>query len=583
MQTVQSGVMRAPRTSVVAPPGSAVQAWQFQPSSRAAAPARQVQQPPPEPKERWAAPRRNPESSLPSAWTQSFSMNPDDVLGGGAFAKIFRVKEKATGKSFAVKVMNRPNFTLRGIGAQIEAEIEAMRRCAGNRYGRHVAQLCDFAEESEHVYLRMEMCSCDLLRYTGSQPNNVLKESEAMNWMRQLLLGLRDLHHVGVLHRDLKPENLLLTSEGVLKIADFGWCTDLRENPRALAGTFLYMAPEVLAQRSVQTEAVDVWSAGVTFFQLLTGRQLLNTYLGPGASGLSQCDPHEAIKVKTGRLVQEIFETCPPSDDQRPESLSMVSWNLIRRLLEPEVRRRATVVEALGHAWLHEAPTSSDSIPAAGAVISPRKSVVSQKMASSVVMKVPTPMRNRLRSGARHSEVHFSNVDEEYTSQDLSVTISRRARRASIAGEEAHREFEIQSEARPFAVHPRTRSSAVFEEMPISPRGGSFHISVARPEKMTTQELTAIYRAGLQQQTMARTMPVMQAQMAPAPQMIRLAAPAVHAVPQMRTSPRPVMATMMAAHPQVTMMSHQMAMPHQFGPMPLMQTARSTTFAAFRA
>merc|ERR1719215_1912205 len=111
-----------------------------------------------------------------------------------------------------------------------------------------------------------------------------------MNWTMQLMSGLRDLHNLGILHRDIKPENLL--------IADVGWCADLRDAPSSLAGTFQYMAPEMLLQRGVQTEAVDVWSSGVTMTQLLTGRQLLTTYLGPNATGLSATDPHQATKVK---------------------------------------------------------------------------------------------------------------------------------------------------------------------------------------------------------------------------------------------------------------------------------------------
>merc|ERR1719337_288282 len=121
-------------------------------------------------------------------------MNADEpLLGGGAFAKILRVAEKASGTPYAIKVMNRPNFAIRGIEAQLDAEIEAMRRCAKSRQCRHVVRLWETAEENQHVYLRLELCKFDLLRYSNSQPNMRLPEPDTTDFTRQLLVGLRDL------------------------------------------------------------------------------------------------------------------------------------------------------------------------------------------------------------------------------------------------------------------------------------------------------------------------------------------------------------------------------------------------------
>jgi len=301
----------------------------------------------------------SPELTVPTAWAQAYDINQEDgIIGGGAFAKISKLVDKTTGKPYAMKVMNRPNFVLRGIEKQIESEVDAMRRAVKNSYNRHIVKMYDVTEDNDHVYIRLELCHCDLLRLANAQPGCRLKENDASTYTRQLLLGLRDLHCVGVLHRDIKPENLLVALDGSLKIADFGWCADLRDAPSTLAGTFQYMAPEILGSKGVQTEAVDVWSAGVTVLQLLTGKQLLSTYLGPGATGLSATDPHQATKVKTGSLVSEIYETCPPCDEARLAiGLSWRCWDLIRRMLMPEVPMRVSVAEGLGHPWMQEAPT----------------------------------------------------------------------------------------------------------------------------------------------------------------------------------------------------------------------------------
>lgn len=306
---------------------------------------------------------RDPATSVPCAWASILELSDDCPLGSGAFAKIFRVADKSTGEPCAMKVINKPNFTMRGIGGQLDAEVNAMRRTSETSWCRHIVKLFGQCEESDHVYLRMELCQCDLLRYTNAQIESRLCESEAAVWTRQLYLGLRDLHCLGILHRDIKPENLLIAVDGTLRIADFGWCADLRDAPSTLAGTFLYMAPEVLGEHGIQTEAIDVWSAGVTVLQLLTGRPMLTTYLGPGSSGLSMTDPHRATKMKTGWLVAEIAEKCPPPENKRPADVSWRCWDFLRQLLVPNVCERISVADALVHPWLEEAPSQDSSLP----------------------------------------------------------------------------------------------------------------------------------------------------------------------------------------------------------------------------
>merc|ERR1719201_2642032 len=89
---------------------------------------------------------------LPFAWSEDFEVSSDaPVLGGGAFAEVFKVRHRLTQKPFAVKVMHRPNFTLRGIERQIEMEIRAMQLAARQaeeaRAENYIVQLIDFVEE----------------------------------------------------------------------------------------------------------------------------------------------------------------------------------------------------------------------------------------------------------------------------------------------------------------------------------------------------------------------------------------------------------------------------------------------------
>jgi len=227
----------------------------------------------------------------------------------------------------------------------------------------HILMLLDSTEEHDRVYLLLELCANgDLLQQMHRQPTGRLSENAVAVCAKQLLTGLRTLHALGVIHRDIKPENLLCTNENIIKIADFGWCAEVRDAPAALAGTFQYMAPEVL-KNEPQTEKADIWSLGVVLFELLTGRKMLTTNLGRGATGLTHDDPHGATAVKQERLIKEIISTCPPSYQTWPQDLSFLCWDFIRHFLLPDVNSRITAEAALHHPWL-ETFTLQMSTPA---------------------------------------------------------------------------------------------------------------------------------------------------------------------------------------------------------------------------
>eukprot|EP00746_Dinoflagellata_sp_MGD_P002988 gnl/MRDRNA2_/MRDRNA2_105828_c0_seq1.p1 gnl/MRDRNA2_/MRDRNA2_105828_c0~~gnl/MRDRNA2_/MRDRNA2_105828_c0_seq1.p1 ORF type:complete len:836 (+),score=113.95 gnl/MRDRNA2_/MRDRNA2_105828_c0_seq1:352-2508(+) len=359
-------------------------------------------------------------SPIPSAWANDFQINSEaPSLGGGAFAEVYRVEHKRTRVQYAIKVMHWPNFHLRGIEAQIDAEIRAMALAAQgwkNGEENHIVRMLRHTDEGEYVFVLLELCGQgDILRQLSAQSSGKFPEWKAAKWALHLFLGLKNIHSLGVIHRDIKPDNLLCCDDGTLKIADFGWCAEQRDKPTALAGTFQYMAPEVLKNQT-QTEAVDVWSAGATLFQLMTGRALLQTYLGPGATNLSGTNPHEATRIKQSWLIREIEENCPPHKDKKPDDLSLQCWDFLRGILHPDTQKRATVAEALRHPWLGNqlmressgqsqliTPSSAPSLepsPEPAIMMSPdRRSNASIES----VEKVPTPTKERSHVPGRNN------------------------------------------------------------------------------------------------------------------------------------------------------------------------------------
>lgn len=103
-----------------------------------------------------------------------------------------------------------------------------------------------------------------------------LSDQEIDCLFKQLLLGVQHIHQSGVAHRDIKPENLVMTTEGVLKIADFGVadvvqsCFDLEPRySQGRCGSEPYWSPELFSNEQYDGRALDVWSCAVTWHCLI--------------------------------------------------------------------------------------------------------------------------------------------------------------------------------------------------------------------------------------------------------------------------------------------------------------------------
>lgn len=154
-----------------------------------------------------------------------------------------------------------------------------------------------------------------------------------------MLNGIAYLHSRGIVHRDLKLENLMLGIPGNItqevKIVDFGLAKKATESAmRTVCGTPMYVAPEVVncIPGLMYHEAVDLWSAGVILFMLLSGYPPFH-------------DDNDAVlfeKIRKGRF---------DYDDEVWGHVSADAKDLIKQLLVVEPRKRLTAVEALQHAW----------------------------------------------------------------------------------------------------------------------------------------------------------------------------------------------------------------------------------------
>lgn len=257
-------------------------------------------------------------------------------IGKGGMGEVWLAWDLSLQRNVALKLLRAMSDTGPDMVARFEREALATSRLQSP----HVIQIFDYgASEDGLYYIAMEYL-------TGRDLGTIVKErgplnaGRAVNLMIQACLALEVAHHAGVIHRDIKPENLfLVTKEGeddCIKLLDFG-IVRFREPTGSnltwtgmLVGTPLYLAPE-LWTGSPADERSDIYSMGVTFYFLLTGRlpfaepdrtgrgALASIFANPTPAERSleqlvrQClMPDPAQRVPSARALREALESCRP-------------------------------------------------------------------------------------------------------------------------------------------------------------------------------------------------------------------------------------------------------------------------------
>ena len=184
-----------------------------------------------------------------------------DVLGKGGFGSVYTGHDSASGEAVAVKVFSR------GEGLAPRADREA--RTAQKLDHPNIHEVVGVAHDEEHAYLISQLVVGERFDRSG------LSDEQAVRAIAAVCDALAHAHARGVVHRDVKPANILVSNDGSVHLTDFGIARD--EDAREptiderLLGTLSYMAPEQAAGRRA-TGATDVWSAGLTLYATLTGR-----------------------------------------------------------------------------------------------------------------------------------------------------------------------------------------------------------------------------------------------------------------------------------------------------------------------
>ena len=262
-------------------------------------------------------------------------------LGKGGFATCFEVTALDTHRRYASKIVGKETMKKEHTKQKLLSEIKIHR----SLHHRNVVNFEHYFEDSDNVYILLEMCSTDTM-------NEILRrrkrfsELEVQSHVLQLVEALKYLQSQQVIHRDLKLANLFVNERMEIKLGDFGLAAKLEyegEKKRTICGTPNYIAPEILDTHIGHSFEVDVWSLGVIIYTMVVGKPPFETQdVQTTYDRIRMCNytfPEKvAISSQCKELITRILVVDPckrPTLDQIVESSFLNQGYTVPRLMPP--------------------------------------------------------------------------------------------------------------------------------------------------------------------------------------------------------------------------------------------------------
>lgn len=193
-----------------------------------------------------------------------------ETLGKGAMGVVYKAFDPGIERVVALKTIRSDIIDADRVGVAARFRNEA--KAAGRLNHPSIVAVYDFGEDQDVAFIAMEFVQGRALREFFSNQTQI-PIADSVSIMVQLLDALQYAHERGVVHRDVKPGNIIIMTDGRLKVADFGIARlDASEMTQvgSVIGTPSYMAPEQFLGKPADCRS-DLFSAGVVFYQLLTG------------------------------------------------------------------------------------------------------------------------------------------------------------------------------------------------------------------------------------------------------------------------------------------------------------------------
>ncbi len=257
-------------------------------------------------------------------------------IGSGGMADVFKGKDHKLNRFVAIKVMKQEYKGDKEFVSKFRVEAQA----AAGLTHPNIVSIYDVGEDNGCYYIVMELVEgITLKRYIEKKGRLTVKETITI--ATQICMGIEAAHNNHIIHRDIKPQNILISKDGKVKVTDFGIAKAATSNTinSSVMGSVHYTSPEQ-AKGKYSTEKSDIYSLGVTMYEMLTGKP---PYDGDSTVAIAVQHIQESFPdireevMDIPYSLEKIIEKCTmKSADRRYPNMGELIADLKQSLLTPD-------------------------------------------------------------------------------------------------------------------------------------------------------------------------------------------------------------------------------------------------------
>ncbi|MDY2699084.1 MAG: Stk1 family PASTA domain-containing Ser/Thr kinase [Lachnospiraceae bacterium] len=259
-----------------------------------------------------------------------------EKIGTGGMSDVYKAKDHKLNRMVAVKVLKQEFSENANFVSKFRIEAQA----AAGLMHPNIVNVYDVGEENGIYYIVMELVEgITLKKYIEKKAR--LSVKEAISIAIQVSMGIEAAHNNHIIHRDIKPQNIIISKEGKVKVTDFGIAKAATSNTITsnVMGSVHYTSPEQ-ARGGYSDAKSDIYSLGITMFEMLTGRVPFNgeTTVAIAIKHIQEemPSPREYVSEIPISVEQIVFKCCQKSPDRRYQSMGELIADLKRSLMTPD-------------------------------------------------------------------------------------------------------------------------------------------------------------------------------------------------------------------------------------------------------
>jgi len=255
-----------------------------------------------------------------------------ELIGQGGMGRVYLARDTRLSRRVALKILSPERVG----NSRAVARFQREARVGAQLQHENLVRVYDFGESNGRYFLVMEYIEGKTVGTLISE-QGPMPAATAVRLVRQVASGLEHAHRKGLVHRDVNPYNILVTREGIAKLADLGLALDLADEDRvtrdgATVGTFDYVAPEQARHSRAADIRSDIYSLGCTIYHMIAGDVPF-----PGPSLPEKIFAHQSLEpTPLDQVVPGL-----------PEGLTEIVQRMMRKLPDERYATPMQVAQAL--------------------------------------------------------------------------------------------------------------------------------------------------------------------------------------------------------------------------------------------